>query len=253
MISTPQLIERPAQPYVAIPARVTMQSMMGLLPKLWPEVAGWLGARGFAPSGAPLIRWVVIDMAREMQIEIGFPVAHLVVGDDRVHAGALPAGRYAVAVHSGHYDQLVAAHAALQEWARRERVSWAVDSTADGEAWAARIESYTTDPGVVANPADWKTEISYLVAAVGDTTAPAAVKRAKRRTAKKKPAKKAKKTARRAAKKPKRAVKKSKRAAARPKRKAARKAKRAARPKRRVAKKVKRRPAKNVKRRSAKR
>lgn len=220
MISTPQLIERPAQPYVAIPARVTMQSMMGLLPKLWPEVAGWLGARGFAPSGAPLIRWVVIDMAREMQIEIGFPVAHLVVGDDRVRAGALPAGRYAVAVHSGHYDQLVAAHAALQEWARRERVSWAVDSTADGEAWAARIESYTTDPGVVANPADWKTEISYLVAAVGETTAPAAVKRAKRRTAKKKPAKKAK---------------------------------RAARPKRRVAKKVKRRPAKNVKRRSAKR
>jgi len=220
MISTPQLIERPAQPYVAIPARVTMQSMMGLLPKLWPEVAGWLGARGFAPSGAPLIRWVVIDMAREMQIEIGFPVAHLVVGDDRVRAGALPAGRYAVAVHSGHYDQLVAAHAALQEWARRERVSWAVDSTADGEAWAARIESYTTDPGVVANPADWKTEISYLVAAVGETTAPAAVKRAKRRMAKKKPAKKAK---------------------------------RAARPKRRVAKKVKRRPAKNVKRRSAKR
>src|SRR5215467_7712798 len=106
MLSTPQLIERPAQHYVAIPARVTMQSMMGLLPKLWPEVAEWLTARGLTPSGAPLIRWVVIDMANEMLIEVGLPVAEPVTGDERVVAGTLPAGPYAVTVHSGHYADL---------------------------------------------------------------------------------------------------------------------------------------------------
>jgi len=219
MLSTPRLIERPAQHYVAIPARVTMQSMVGLLPRLWPEVAAWLGARGIAPSGAPLIRWVVIDMAREMRIEVGLPVAKAVAGDGRVVAGTLPAGRYAVAVHHGHYNELVPSHAALQAWAAIEGLEWAVEASAAGDVWRARIESYTTDPQATPDPADWRTEIAYLVAAGPARPRARSVKRP-------------------AAKKPKRGAKRAKRAAKKPKRKAksAAKPRRAAKSKRRTQK-----------------
>lgn len=46
MITEPEVVERAAQPYVAIRARVTMQTIGAVLPELHPLVFAWLAERG---------------------------------------------------------------------------------------------------------------------------------------------------------------------------------------------------------------
>ncbi len=48
---------------------------------------------GITPAGRRFLRYHVIDMAGEMDIEVGAPVATPLPGDDRVRPGLLPAGR----------------------------------------------------------------------------------------------------------------------------------------------------------------
>ena len=45
------------------------------MPPLNQEVFAWLGGGGAAPAGAPFWKYNVIDMAREIEIEAGVPVA----------------------------------------------------------------------------------------------------------------------------------------------------------------------------------
>lgn len=47
----PHIIERPAQPYVAIKAQVTMQTIGTVLPGVHPRLFAWLGERDIPPAG----------------------------------------------------------------------------------------------------------------------------------------------------------------------------------------------------------
>ena len=101
MISEPRVEERAVQPYVAVRTRVPMPDWGHLLPGLWGQVYGWLDRQGVKPAGPPLIRYRVIDMMTELEIDVGVPVAPALAGDDRITADALPAGRYYLRVE--HY------------------------------------------------------------------------------------------------------------------------------------------------------
>src|SRR5215831_18890521 len=98
MQAAPEIVTRAGQPYVAARARVTMAELGGLGAR-FGEVFAWLGARGLAPAGAPFFRYNVIDMTRELEVDVGVPVAAAVDGDDHMVSGVLPAGRYATLTH----------------------------------------------------------------------------------------------------------------------------------------------------------
>ncbi|MET9023759.1 GyrI-like domain-containing protein [Actinopolymorpha sp. NPDC004070] len=162
--SEPTIVERAAQPYVAITASVPMTRMASTLPPLNGEVFGWLEARGIAPAGAPLWKYNVIDMDRELEIEVGVPVAEKIAGDDRVRCGVLPAGRYATLRHVGHPDELVDATGSLLRWADGQGLRWDVADKPGGERWAARVEFYLTDPADEPDLNKWETDLAFKLA-----------------------------------------------------------------------------------------
>jgi effector-binding domain-containing protein len=123
MSTTPRITERAAQPYVAIGADVTMEQLPGLADR-FGEVVGWLAERGLAPAWPPFFRYNIIDMERQLNVEVGVPVPTAVRGDDLVTAGVLPAGRYATAIHIGHYDGLIGAVDNLLQWAEAQGLDW---------------------------------------------------------------------------------------------------------------------------------
>lgn len=163
MFDQPHLEDRDAQHYVAIRTQVTMQELGAVLPQLWGEVFAWLGQQGIAPSGAPLVRYLVIDMARQLDIAVGVPVAVASSGDERVIPGVLPAGRYATLVYTG-IEHGIAANAALQTWAQDQGIAWRKEATEHGDRWEARVEFSLTDPADEPDPAKWQTEVAYLIA-----------------------------------------------------------------------------------------
>ncbi len=77
-----------------------------------------------ATSGAPFWKYNVIDVERQLEVEVGFPVAIPVAGDDRVLAGVLPAGKYG----------------------------------------GSRLEIYWTDPAEEPNMNNWETELALRLA-----------------------------------------------------------------------------------------
>ena len=156
----PRIENRAEQPYAGIP----MAGFPAAADSTFPALFGWLGASGVAPAGPPFIRYHLIDMAAELQVEFGAPVAAPIDGDGRVQPGIVPAGDYLVLRHTGPYDQLIGANAALQEYARQHGIRFAVSDAPAGQAWAGRFEHYLTDPAAEPDAARWQTDVAYLLA-----------------------------------------------------------------------------------------
>jgi effector-binding domain-containing protein len=161
---TPVVVERQAQPYVAIRAQVTMQTIGIILPELHPQVFTWLRERDIPAAGPPFSKFNVIDMDRFLEVEAGVPVTAPVNDDERVVTSVLPAGRYATVRHTGHPDGLIDATASLREWARQEGLTWDLANTQDGERWAARLEIYETDPADEPDMTKWTTQLAFRLA-----------------------------------------------------------------------------------------
>src|SRR3984957_16467260 len=167
-----QIQRREAQSYAAIPMQVTMESLAAAVDQAFPELFGWLARHAIAPAGPPFIRYLVIDMAAGLQIEMGVPVAMAIddggsdgdSGDGgRITPGVLPAGRDVVLRHTGPYDGLIASNAALQRWAEEQGITFDSWDTPEGTAWRARAEHYLTNPAAEPDPSKWEVDVAYLI------------------------------------------------------------------------------------------
>jgi effector-binding domain-containing protein len=162
-MADPQVLARPEQPYVGIRRTVTMDTIRSIADRI-PVLIGWLGQRGIAPAGAPFLRYRVIDMERELDIEAGVPVAEPVDGEGEVSPGTLPAGRYATATHVGPYDGLVDATAALLTWADDQGLEFDVRDSPAGDVWGCRLEIFNTNPVEEPDPARQETVLAFRLA-----------------------------------------------------------------------------------------
>lgn len=81
----------------------------------------------------------------------GMAVAAGTKGGDGIEVEVLPAGEAAVTVHTGPYDGLGDAHAAVDVFLHDQGLSPA----------GPLREIYVTDPGEVPDPADWKTQLVW--------------------------------------------------------------------------------------------
>jgi RNA polymerase sigma-70 factor, ECF subfamily len=152
-MAEPQIKQRAEQPYAGIRETVTMETLPSAVDRGFPALFGWLAERGAQPAGPPFIRYLKVDMERELVIDLGVPVSDAVAPDERVRAEVLPAGRWIVTLHVGHFDGLRDAHGALQEWARGQ-----------GLEWRESVEWYVTDPREEPDSSRWETELAYLTA-----------------------------------------------------------------------------------------
>ena len=166
MSQEPQIQQRAAQSYAGIRVRVPMEGVAAAVDEAFPKLFGWLAEHAIAPAGPPFIRYHVIDMMNELDIELAVPAE---LTDDattgqgsRVRAGALPGGRYVVLRHVGPYDGLVASNAALQEWAQQRGVTFDSWDTDPGSAWRGRAEHYLTNPAEEPDPSTWEVDVAYL-------------------------------------------------------------------------------------------
>jgi effector-binding domain-containing protein len=162
MLGQPKVVERASQRYAAIKAFVTMETLGAVLPGLHPEVRMWLDRAGAQRAGDPFFKYNVIDMAHELEVEVGFPVGGELAGDDRVLTGVIPPGRYATLSYTGRPDGLIDATEALLQWAAKNGHRWDVTETPSGDRWGARLEIYELEPPE--DMSQWTTELAFRLA-----------------------------------------------------------------------------------------
>jgi uncharacterized RDD family membrane protein YckC/effector-binding domain-containing protein len=135
-VPEPTIVSRDAEPYLSIPVAVTMESIGPAIPQAYAKLSAWMSAHGVEPAGAPFVRYNLIDMERELQIEVGVPVRPGTAGDGPVLAGVIPGGRYASLTHIGPYEKLYDANAALQAWAAERGLAFEQSGPAISPPWS---------------------------------------------------------------------------------------------------------------------
>ena len=107
-----------------------------------------LGAKAAGPPFTRYTAWRDADC----DLEAGQTVVNAVQSNDSdVQSGQLGGGQTLHTTHVGHYDKLREAYEAGARWLASNK------REPNGPPW----EVYVTDPGEVANPDDWKTEIFW--------------------------------------------------------------------------------------------
>jgi effector-binding domain-containing protein len=159
------MIDRAAQPYVAIRERLHREALGDVAPGLLSEVHEWLATNRIAVVGPPFIRYLIVDYnSGEVEVDVGAPVASMVAGHLRVHPGEIPGGTYATVVHQGSYAGLMDTTAQLLAWGKENNSQWQVREVSKVTNWGGRIEHYLVGPPDNPNPLDWRTEIAILLA-----------------------------------------------------------------------------------------
>ena len=151
--------ERAEQPVLVIRKRVRRADIAATIGAELPKVFLHAQKQGIAISGFPVTRYVETSWGL-VTLETGMRVASAArdageTGEGDVIALQFPGGLTAVTVHAGPYDQLQNAYAALEEWMAAKGFK------SRGAPW----EAYLNDPGEHPDPAEWKTEVCWPVAA----------------------------------------------------------------------------------------
>jgi effector-binding domain-containing protein len=162
MITKPKVEERAEQHYVGIRTQVPSSKFKVIIPQFLEELFAWLGKQGVEPAGAPFMRYHVINMAGNMDVELGVPVASALLGDGRIASGVIPAGRYAALVYSGVTG--IAGNKALLEWAAKNGIKWDRWDDENGDAFRSRVEYFLTDPAEQPDRKKWETEVAIRLA-----------------------------------------------------------------------------------------
>jgi effector-binding domain-containing protein len=103
------------------------------------------------------LRYHVIDMNNQMDIEVGYVVSRHVTGDSRVTPGVLPAGKYASLTYTRYGMR---ANKALITWAKQHEIRWDRWDDPAGDAFHCRYEAYLTDYRIEPRKSEWKVELA---------------------------------------------------------------------------------------------
>ena len=153
MLSEITVRRQPGAWALVIPATVDAVGIGDLLKELLPEVFLFAVANGAAPAGRPFTRYMAWNPGGTVELEAGVPVLKPLEGNGRIQCVELDDTRAAVVTHTGPYDDLGEAYAALGAWVKENGL----------ETAGPCLECYMTDPGEVTDPALWQTEVVWPV------------------------------------------------------------------------------------------
>lgn len=161
MLTLPEIVERPAQPYIYVPFTVRMDEMQKPANEGFPEVFAYLDKHGLKPVGEAFYSYRRINMAETLDVEAGIAVEAAGPDEGAVRNGTLPAGRFATLSWTGHPDKLMTVTGMLIGWLKETGQTMDVEEKADADYFACRLEIYETDPGDVPDMNDWVTTLAF--------------------------------------------------------------------------------------------
>jgi len=157
-IPEPRIVERPAQPYVALRRQVTIPFGKDVS-RAMKQLAREIKSREIQGTGAALFKYNIVRMP-ELEIEFGFEVAEAQATSGELLGGTLPAGRYAELTFFGPYRHLHKVNGALIDWAREKGLVFDVHPEANGDHFASRVEIYPNGPDDEPDPNKLQTVVA---------------------------------------------------------------------------------------------
>ena len=156
-IGSPGIDHRTARHSVGLRIITPFEGMFAQIDTLFKELRQWVNAHSFADQGPYFLRYHVIDMNGLMDVEAGFVVTAAHLGDERVKAGMLPAGRYA---HLTYSRYALRGNQALIRWLNEQNLNVDREDTPNGDAFGCRYEAYLTDYRTEPRKKKWDVDLA---------------------------------------------------------------------------------------------
>ncbi len=107
--------QQDARPVLSIRTRTAVENLPQILGQSFRKIIQYLGSQGQAPVGPPFVAYYNMDM-QDIDLEIGFPVAGELPGQEDMRPSAIPAGLFASTLHTGPYPEMRSAYETLNAW-----------------------------------------------------------------------------------------------------------------------------------------
>lgn len=161
MIGEPEITFRAQRLSMGIRTIAPFRGMFAVRDELLKELRIWVGKHGITEEGPFFLRYHVIDMNNQMDIEVGYVVSEHLTGDDRVTPGILPAGNYASLIYTRYGMR---GNKALINWAKENGIQWDRWDDPAGDAFRCRYEAYLTDYRIEPRKSKWQVELAIKIA-----------------------------------------------------------------------------------------
>lgn len=158
VIGDAKIYTREETPTIGIRIVTPFAGMFAQVDKIRKELTQWLKEQEIKTKGYGYLRYYVIDMSGDMDVEYGFCVEAPVIGNGRIQPGSLPAGRYVSLIYSGGGYQ---GNKALVEHVRDNNLPVDRWDTPEGDNFRCRFEMYLTDPKVEHHKTKWDIEVAF--------------------------------------------------------------------------------------------
>lgn len=132
--------------------RVEQAKLAETFGQILPAVFAYATQHGIPMLGPPVARYHAMGSAL-VTVEAGIPVAQSARGADAMDRTVIDACRVATLIHTGPYEGLGDAHAALEAYLHEHGL----------RAAGPPFEIYLTDPGEVPDPAAWQTRVAWPI------------------------------------------------------------------------------------------
>jgi effector-binding domain-containing protein len=109
------LKEEQAQPVLSIRARAAVQDLPAIIGESYGKIMEYMYQIGQQPAGAPFVAYYNMDM-EDLDLEIGFPVAVPLDGNDEINRSEIPAGKYVSMTYKGPYAGMEKPYTEMAKW-----------------------------------------------------------------------------------------------------------------------------------------
>lgn len=103
------------QPVLAIRTTIPVEQLKQTIGQSYGKIMQYLAQVGQQPAGEPYVAYYSLDM-QALDVEIGFPVAGPLPGQDEVRAGCIPEGMITTCLYTGPYEEMNGAYEELTAW-----------------------------------------------------------------------------------------------------------------------------------------
>ncbi len=115
MIFKFELSEQKAQPVLSIRARTAVENLPKVIGESYGKIMQYLAELGEQPADAPYTAYYNLDM-KDLDVEMGFPVAKPLPSKAEIESGEIPQGRYVSFMYKGAYSGMEQPYNEMFKW-----------------------------------------------------------------------------------------------------------------------------------------
>ncbi|MCL2034571.1 MAG: GyrI-like domain-containing protein [Oscillospiraceae bacterium] len=114
-VSNFEVMVRGEQPALSVRVTTSVEKLPQIIGESYGKIMAYMKEAGAFPSDAPYVTYYNMDM-QNLDVEMGFPVAEKLAGNDAVKPASAPSGKLVTCMYRGPYAEIEPVYNEKMKW-----------------------------------------------------------------------------------------------------------------------------------------